>query len=93
MSMGEPLSQSTACGPTTSGGPKEFAQEPDWPTACPLSLIQSASVTPFELGQTTGSTSGWTALYPVFVRGQHMWPRIKEEKRPQSFKEFSTIAG
>ncbi len=28
------------------------------------------AATPFELGQTTGSTSGWTALYPAFVRGE-----------------------
>src|SRR5271169_3909381 len=27
------------------------------------------AATPYELGQTTGSTYGWTALYPVFVRG------------------------
>ena len=25
---------------------------------------------PYELGQTTGSSYGWTALYPVFVRGE-----------------------
>src|SRR5271167_1920077 len=28
------------------------------------------AATPYELGQTTGSTYGWTALYPVFVRGE-----------------------
>jgi tetratricopeptide (TPR) repeat protein len=28
------------------------------------------TATPYELGQTTGSTYGWTALYPVFVRGE-----------------------
>ena len=26
--------------------------------------------TPYELGQSTSSTYGWTALYPVFVRGE-----------------------
>ena len=26
--------------------------------------------TPYELGQTTASTHGWTAMYPVFVRGE-----------------------
>jgi eukaryotic-like serine/threonine-protein kinase len=26
--------------------------------------------TPYELGQTTSSTYGWTSLYPVFVRGE-----------------------
>jgi predicted Zn-dependent protease len=25
---------------------------------------------PYELGQTTASTDGWTALYPVYVRGE-----------------------
>jgi eukaryotic-like serine/threonine-protein kinase len=28
------------------------------------------TATPYELGQTTSSTFGWTALYPVFVRGE-----------------------
>jgi eukaryotic-like serine/threonine-protein kinase len=28
------------------------------------------AATPYELGQTTGSTYGWTAMYPVFVRGE-----------------------
>ncbi|MFY9528660.1 MAG: hypothetical protein WBC04_24860 [Candidatus Acidiferrales bacterium] len=28
------------------------------------------SATPYELGQTTSSTYGWTAMYPVFVRGE-----------------------
>jgi len=28
------------------------------------------AATPYELGETTGSTYGWTALYPVFVRAQ-----------------------
>jgi len=28
------------------------------------------AATPCELGQTTSSTYGWTALYPVFVRGE-----------------------
>src|SRR5271154_1506580 len=32
-----------------------------------IEILRSA--TPYELGQTTGSTYGWTALYPVFVRG------------------------
>ena len=33
-----------------------------------IGLLEAAS--PFELGQTTASTYGWTALYPVFVRGE-----------------------
>ena len=28
------------------------------------------AATPYELGQTTSSTYGWNALYPVFVRGE-----------------------
>jgi eukaryotic-like serine/threonine-protein kinase len=28
------------------------------------------AATPYELGETTGSTYGWTALYPVFVRAE-----------------------
>jgi tetratricopeptide (TPR) repeat protein len=28
------------------------------------------ATTPYELGQTTASTYGWTALYPVYVRGE-----------------------
>jgi eukaryotic-like serine/threonine-protein kinase len=28
------------------------------------------AASPYELGQTTGSTDGWTALYPVFVRAE-----------------------
>jgi ATP/maltotriose-dependent transcriptional regulator MalT len=28
------------------------------------------AATSYELGQTTSSASGWTALYPVFVRGE-----------------------
>ena len=28
------------------------------------------AATPYELGQTTGSTFGWTAMYPVYVRGE-----------------------
>jgi eukaryotic-like serine/threonine-protein kinase len=28
------------------------------------------AATPYELGQTTASTYGWTSLYPIFVRGQ-----------------------
>jgi tetratricopeptide (TPR) repeat protein/predicted Ser/Thr protein kinase len=29
-----------------------------------------SAVSPYELGQTTSSTFGWTAMYPVFVRGE-----------------------
>jgi eukaryotic-like serine/threonine-protein kinase len=33
-----------------------------------IEILRAAA--PYELGQTTGSTYGWTALYPAFVRGQ-----------------------
>jgi eukaryotic-like serine/threonine-protein kinase len=33
-----------------------------------LELLNAA--TPYELGQSTASTYGWTALYPVYVRGE-----------------------
>jgi hypothetical protein len=37
----------------------------------PSEAIESLrAATPYELGQTTFSTPGWTALYPVFVRGE-----------------------
>jgi eukaryotic-like serine/threonine-protein kinase len=29
-----------------------------------------SAATPYELGQTTSSTCGWTALYPIYVRGE-----------------------
>jgi ATP/maltotriose-dependent transcriptional regulator MalT len=33
-----------------------------------IELLRSA--TPYELGQTTSSTYGWNAMYPVYVRGE-----------------------
>jgi eukaryotic-like serine/threonine-protein kinase len=33
-----------------------------------IEILRAA--TPYELGQTTASTYGWTALYPIFVRGE-----------------------
>ena len=47
-------------------------------------------VTPYELGQTTSSVYGWTALYPVYVRGeahlgasrQRSRRRVPENSRP-----------
>jgi len=35
-----------------------------------IAIESLRTAAPFELGQTTGSTSGWTALYPAFVRGE-----------------------
>jgi eukaryotic-like serine/threonine-protein kinase len=36
----------------------------------PAAIESLRSATPYELGQTTGSVYGWTAEYPVFVRGE-----------------------
>jgi eukaryotic-like serine/threonine-protein kinase len=36
----------------------------------PAAIESLRSATPYELGQTTGSIYGWTAMYPVFVRGE-----------------------
>jgi eukaryotic-like serine/threonine-protein kinase len=36
----------------------------------PAAIESLRTATPYELGQTTSSTYGWTALYPVFVRGE-----------------------
>jgi eukaryotic-like serine/threonine-protein kinase len=36
----------------------------------PTEAIESLKAAQYELGQTTGSKVGWTALYPVFVRGE-----------------------
>lgn len=36
--------------------------------AAAIEILQAAS--PYELGQTTTSVYGWTALYPVYVRGE-----------------------
>jgi len=33
-----------------------------------IEILRAAA--PYELGETTGSAHGWTALYPVYVRGQ-----------------------
>jgi eukaryotic-like serine/threonine-protein kinase len=36
----------------------------------PAAIESLRTATPYELGQTTSSTYGWTALYPVLVRGE-----------------------
>jgi eukaryotic-like serine/threonine-protein kinase len=36
----------------------------------PAAIESLRTATPYELGQTTSSTYGWTALYPVYVRGE-----------------------
>ena len=44
--------------------------------------------TPYELGQTTGGTYGWTALYPVFVRGEAY---LAAHQGSQAAAEFQKI--
>jgi len=36
----------------------------------PEAIENLRTAMPYELGQTTSSTYGWTALYPAFVRGE-----------------------
>jgi eukaryotic-like serine/threonine-protein kinase len=56
--------------------------------------IESLSAaTPYELGQTTSSSTGWTAMYPVFVRGERIWSHVRATKPLLSFRKYSTIAG
>jgi eukaryotic-like serine/threonine-protein kinase len=43
---------------------------------------------PYELGQTTSSTFGWTALYPVFVRGEAF---LVEHHGGEAAAEFQKI--
>jgi hypothetical protein len=52
-------------------------------------VIDSLRVsTPYELGQTTSSTYGWTALYPVFVRGEAY---LTEHQGAEAAAEFQKI--
>ncbi len=46
------------------------------------------SATPYELGQTTFSTYGWNALYPVFVRGEAY---LAAHQGKQAAAEFQKI--
>ena len=46
------------------------------------------TATPYELGQTTSSTYGWTALYPVFVRGEAF---LVEHHDGEAAAEFQRI--
>jgi predicted Zn-dependent protease/predicted Ser/Thr protein kinase len=46
------------------------------------------TATPYELGQTTSSTFGWTALYPVFVRGEAF---LVEHQGGDAAAEFQKI--
>jgi eukaryotic-like serine/threonine-protein kinase len=46
------------------------------------------AATPYELGQSTASTYGWTALYPVFVRGEAY---LSARKGREAAAEFQKI--
>jgi len=46
------------------------------------------AATPFELGATTSSTYGWTALYPVFVRGEAY---LAKQQGSEASAEFQKI--
>jgi eukaryotic-like serine/threonine-protein kinase len=47
-----------------------------------------AAATPYELGQSTASTYGWTALYPVYVRGEAY---LAARKGREAAAEFQKI--
>ncbi len=51
-----------------------------------LELLSAA--TPYELGQSTASTYGWTALYPVYVRGEAY---LAARKGKEAGAEFQKI--
>ena len=46
------------------------------------------AATPYELGQTTASTYGWTALYPVFVRGEAYLAAHQGEEAAAEFQKI-----
>jgi len=46
------------------------------------------AATPYELGQTVSNTYGWTALYPVFVRGE---AQLAAHQGQQAAAEFQKI--
>ena len=46
------------------------------------------AATPFELGATTSSTYGWTALYPVFVRGEAYLAKHQESEACAEFQKI-----
>jgi eukaryotic-like serine/threonine-protein kinase len=43
---------------------------------------------PYELGQTTSSTYGWTALYPIFVRGEAFLAAHQGSKAAAEFQKI-----
>jgi len=56
-----------------------------------IGLLEAAS--PFELGQTTASTYGWTALYPVFVRGEAFLAAGKGSDAAAEFRKIIEHCG
>ena len=51
-------------------------------------LENRRAATPYELGQTTSSTYGWTALYPVFVRGEAYLAAHQGSKAATEFQKI-----
>jgi hypothetical protein len=57
-----------------------------------IEILRAA--TPYELGQqTTESAYGWTALYPIFVRGEAYMAAHQAGKAVAEFQKFSITAG
>ncbi|HEV2386247.1 MAG TPA: protein kinase [Candidatus Acidoferrales bacterium] len=54
----------------------------------PAAVGDLSAASPYELGETTFSTSSWTALYPVFVRGEAY---LAARKGQQAAAEFQKI--
>jgi eukaryotic-like serine/threonine-protein kinase len=46
------------------------------------------AATPYELGQSTASTYGWTALYPVYVRGEAYLAALKGREAAAEFQKI-----
>src|SRR5271169_5963257 len=51
------------------------------------------AATPYELGVTTGSTYGWTALYPVFVRAEAYLAANQGREAAAEFKKIFAHRG
>ena len=51
------------------------------------------AATPYELGETTDSVYGWTALYPVLVRGEAYLAAHQGSEAAAEFQKSSTTPG
>jgi eukaryotic-like serine/threonine-protein kinase len=51
-------------------------------------LDNLSAAVPYELGQTTSSTYGWTALYPIFVRGEAFLAAHQGSKAAAEFQKI-----